>query len=246
MKFPDHFSCHAAAYAASRPDYPPELFRFLAEACRRHDLAWDCATGNGQAARALAPYFDRVVASDASAAQVERAVAVANIEYRVFQSEDPRLNEDSIDLVTVAQALHWFDRTEFFRAVDRVLRRSGLMAVWSYDLCRIDTACDEVIGRLYGHILKTYWPPQRQTVERRYQDIVFPYQNIEVPRLVMEKRWTRRQLAGYLRSWSAARRFLKREGVDPLHLVEGDLKRAWGAESRRTVRWPLTLIVRRK
>ena len=57
MSFKDRFSGHAAEYALYRPHYPKELFQYLASLAPNRDAAWDCATGNGQAAEMLAEYF---------------------------------------------------------------------------------------------------------------------------------------------------------------------------------------------
>ena len=69
----DHFSGHADRYEAFRPTYPDALFLYLSSLCTRRDLGWDCATGNGQAAVALAPYFSAIIATDASQKQIDHA-----------------------------------------------------------------------------------------------------------------------------------------------------------------------------
>lgn len=246
MVFKDHFSGHAGVYAQARPCYPEALFAELATLSGANSLAWDCGTGNGQAARQLAPHFARVIASDASARQIQAATPVEGVEFRVFPAEQAELEPQSVDLVTVAQALHWFDIDGFFSAVDRVLKPGGLLAVWSYRNCRINTELDQVIQRLYGEILEPYWPPERRLVEQRYAGIEFPYRRLDTPSYDLQLQWQRQQLRAYLESWSATRRYQKACGVNPLTLIDSELSSAWGAGLQKTVIWPLTLIVCRK
>src|SRR5687767_1259250 len=168
MSFKDHFSGHAGTYAAARPRYPAALFDWLAAQCARHGLAWDAGCGNGQATVALAAHFVRVVGTDPSAAQVAQAEARDNVEYRVEPAEAPSLDDASVDLVTVAQALHWFDLERFHAAVRRVLRPGGLVAAWTYGLSNVDARVDAHFMRLYETILGPYWPAERSHVENGY------------------------------------------------------------------------------
>ena len=73
----DHFSAHAQNYARFRPTYPTELFAWLASQSPGHRLAWDCGTGNGQAALGLADHFVHVHATDLSPQQLAQARALA-------------------------------------------------------------------------------------------------------------------------------------------------------------------------
>ncbi len=246
MPFKDHFSGHADVYAEARPDYPAQLYAYLAGLCEERELAWDCATGNGQAASSLADYFVKVVASDASKEQLARATRRQNIDYRHMLAESPQLAPGSVDLVTVAQALHWFDTSKFFAAVDRILKPCGIFAVWSYGKQTIDPECDAVVEKLYGDIVGEFWPPERRLVERAYEDIEFPFTGLDPEPFTMCKEWDMEQLLSYLSSWSAVQRYLACHGDDPLQLVERELRQAWGDGKRRAVSWPLTLQVRRK
>jgi SAM-dependent methyltransferase len=243
--FSDHYSSVATSYARFRPRYPPALFAWLAENCPRRELAWDCATGNGQAALALAAHFVRVVASDASAAQIACAEAHPRVTRRVALAEAPALPAASVDLVTVAQALHWFDLESFWREVAQVLRPPGLVAIWCYQLFSCSPEVDRVIARFYREIVGAYWPPERAILERGYGDVAFPFAELAPPRLAMEADWTFLHLFGYLGTWSAVRRYLATVGEDPRERIRAELEVAWGAAERQRLRWPLLVRVGR-
>lgn len=245
-KFNDQFSGHAQTYASARPGYPPELFQYLASLCEEQDLAWDCATGNGQAAVSLAKVFKRVIASDASAEQIRQARAAPNIEYRQAAAEESFLSQGCVDLVAVAQALHWFDTTAFFENADRVLKPGGVLAIWSYGLTTVAEEVDRVVQKLYGDILENYWPAQRLHVEQQYSDFDFPYALIEAEEFTMSQRWNLEQLKDYLQSWSAVQRYIDKQGSNPLQLVDAQLQQAWGDEQEQEIRWPLLLKIGRK
>jgi SAM-dependent methyltransferase len=237
--FKDHFSGHASAYAAARPDYPRELFSWLAAKAPARTCAWDCATGNGQAALALAEHFERVIATDASARQIANAVSRPGIEYRVAQAEAPTIKANSIDLVTVAQAAHWFDRPRFYAAVREVLRSGGLLALWGYGLFKIDPTLDELIGVFYSETVGPYWPPERRLIDEHYATFDFPFAEIVPPEFVMSRLWTSEQVLAYLRTWSAVQRYQEAQGADPVSDLQPELIRLWGDAATREVRWPL-------
>lgn len=246
--FNDHFSAHAKSYADARPGYPFELFLYLRSLCKEHELAWDCATGNGQAAESLAKVFRQVIATDASAEQILQARPVKNIEYRQAAAEEHFLEACSVDLVVVAQALHWFDIAAFFENVDRVLKPGAVIAVWSYGLTTVSEEVDRVVQKLYGEILDDYWPAERRIVEQQYANIEFPYALIEGETFEMSRRWNLAQLKDYLMSWSAVQRYMKKEGSDPLQLISQELEQAWSCEPDKEVevQWPLMLKIGRK
>jgi SAM-dependent methyltransferase len=241
MSFQDHFSGHAAAYASHRPGYPPELFGWLAAQVPAHSLAWDCATGSGQAALGLAAQFERVVATDAAAAQLAHAGAHARVDYRVAAAEASGLAAASVDLVTVAQALHWFDLDAFYREARRVLRPGGALAVWCYGLCEVDPAIDALLGWFYRELVGPYWPPERRHIDARYADLAFPFAEQPVPAFAMRADWDRAALLAYLGTWSAVVRCRRATGTDPIAELEPRLREAWGAATVRTVRWPLAV-----
>lgn len=243
MNFKDHFSKQAADYAKFRPRYPRELFVWLETIAPKTELAWDCATGNGQAAMDLAHVFKRVVATDASEKQVANAERHPRIEYRVATAEESGLETGSVDVVTVAQALHWFDLEKFYAEVRRVLKPGGVIAATVYKLATVSPAIDNVVNRYYSEIVGRYWPAERVLVEK-FEELPFPFAPIEIPPFEMVAEWNVEQLLGYLRTWSATQRFMAAEKRDPLADVENELRSAWGEEVRRVV-WPLTVRVGR-
>ena len=242
--FQDHFSARSAHYARYRPHYPAELFDFLAGQTNEHSLAWDCATGSGQAAIALRAYFERVVATDASKAQIDAAVAHPGVTYKVVAAEDSQQDSASVDLITVGQALHWFDIDRFFGEAERVLVNGGVLAAWCYELCRVSDACDAVVEELYWKIVGEFWPPERRLIEERYAGISLPGQALESREFHMSVSWSVADMLGYLRTWSACARYRQERGDDPVSRIETNLRAAWG-EGHRAVRWPLTLLASR-
>lgn len=247
--FTDHFTNIASNYAAWRPNYPAELFAWLAVKCQSCKTAWDCATGNGQAALALAEYFEQVFATDASVAQIAEAVAHPAVLYQVAPADASGLPETSVDLITVAQALHWFNLDSFYHEVHRVLKPGGLLAVWSYGIFKVDCAdADKVqsmLDRFYHHTIKEFWPAERRHVENGYADLPFPFLQLNTPEFNMEVAWSLDDLAGYLRSWSAVSRYHAQCGFDPVEPLVSELYPLWGKDKRR-VSWPLTLKVGRQ
>jgi ubiquinone/menaquinone biosynthesis C-methylase UbiE len=244
MSFKDHFSKQASDYAKFRPRYPREMFKYLGTVARSRALAWDCATGNGQAAVALSSVFERVIATDASEAQIANAEAHARVEYRVAPAENSGIESDTIDLVMVAQALHWFDLDRFYAEVKRLLKPGGIFAVSAYKFFGIAPEVDEVVNnRYYRKVVGPFWPPERTLIEK-FEQLPFPFPETETPRFEMSVHWKLEHLIGYLRTWSATQRFIAANRRDPLEEIAAELGAAWGdtKQSRRVV-WPLTLRV---
>ncbi|MDR3389986.1 MAG: class I SAM-dependent methyltransferase [Rudaea sp.] len=237
--FKDHFSGHAAIYREARPTYPAELSAWLARQSPDTKLAWDAGCGNGQATVALAQHFAGVVGTDPSANQIAGAQAAANVEYRVEPAEQSSLADASASLVTVAQALHWFDVDRFHAEVHRVLKPRGIFAAWTYADCRSnDAAIDALKNRLYADLTGPYWPPERALVESGYRTLPFPFVEIAAPGFVMKASWDVGQFLAYLRSWSATQRYQKDRGEDPVALIEAELRSAWGdGRTQRDVHW---------
>ena len=238
--FKDHFSAHAADYARYRPAYPAALFMWLAARSPHRALALDCGAGNGQAAVALARHFDRVVATDASAQQIANARGPANVSYRVAAAEADAVPAGSAALVTVAQALHWFDHAAFYAAAARALSPGGLLAVWTYELMTVSADVDALVEHFYRTATDPWWPPERDHVESGYRGILPPWRRIAVPRFEVRADWRADDALGYLASWSAVRRCRAATGTDPVAALAPALHEAWGP-LRRAVRWPLVL-----
>lgn len=247
MTFKDHFSNQAEIYARARPTYPDGLFAYLANAAPGREAALDVATGNGQAAIALARHFHRVTGIDGSKSQLENAAPADNIAYEHAQADALPLLDNSVDLVTIAQALHWLPLDQFYAEVGRVLKPKGLVAAITYNTPRFEVGeIDQAIDVLYEDILGPYWPGERVHVETAYRDLDFPFTRVDVPVFEMTSNWTLEMLGYYLSSWSATNIYLKETGIDPIGPAMQRLEEAWGKpERKRLVRFPLTVIAGR-
>jgi SAM-dependent methyltransferase len=242
MSFKDHFSGHARSYAAFRPSYPEALFDFVSSLPRGRSLAWDCATGNGQAAVGLAERFEKVVATDASASQLEHAMPHPKIEYRQAPAEHSGLASGAVDLVTVATAVHWLDFDRFYAEAERVLAPGGAVAVWSYNLPRISPEIDALTDRLSYEIVRAWWPPERRWVDEAYHTLPFPFAEVETPSLWIEQRRDLEGLFLYIGTWSATNRYIAEKGSDPRDLIRDEMEQAWGdPKAERTIRWPIMM-----
>jgi hypothetical protein len=245
--FADHFSGVAEGYASYRPKYPDALFDYLGGLAPARNVAWDCAAGSGQATLALTAHFGRVIATDASELQIRAAPAHPRVEYRVAPAEASGLPPASVDIITVAQAVHWFDFDRFYAEVRRVATPRAIIAVWSYGMNRLDEqAIDDVLDRFYEDIVGPYWPPERRLIEEGYRTIPFPFDEIAPPSFEMVEPWSLPRLLGYLRTWSATSRYREAHGSDPVVALGEALLPLWGAASEtRPVRWPLAIRVGR-
>ena len=241
MSFKDYFSEQAASYASSRPDYPDALYQFLLTQVSETTLCWDVATGNGQAAVALASHFERVVATDASNQQLQQAVARPNIEYRCEPAEHSSLDNACVDLVTVAQALHWFDFDAFYTEVKRVLKPTGVIVVWSYGLLSVNAEIDPLIESFYSTTLGPYWPPERRYVDEGYRTIPFPFVEREQPRWMIVREWSLQQFCEYLASWSALQKYSAQSGDQVIEQIKKQLQPYW--KKNLQVSWPVAMRI---
>jgi len=246
--FHDHFSAFANRYADFRPHYPAAIFDFLASIVPQNSLVWDCACGNGQATVDLAQRFAGVIGTDASKEQIASATPRPNIEYRVAPAENCGLVDGSVGLVTVAQAIHWFNFDRFYAEVSRVLTDDGVIAIWAYGIDEVEgDEADALAQDYYSNIVGPYWPPERVLVEEGYRTIPFPFTEIATPPIRMEMRWNLDALLGYFSTWSATNRFIKANGFNPLERLNAELSKVWGdRETKRVVTWPLSMRVGRK
>ncbi len=244
MNFKDYFSKQASEYTRYRPHYPGPLFQYLAELTIEHQLAWDCATGSGQAALGLTPYFDEIIATDASEKQITNAILHSKITYLVSPAERTEIDSNAIDLIVVAQALHWFDLDKFYGEVKRVLKAGGVIAAWSYGLLRISPPVDELIDKFYVDVVGPFWPPERKLVDDGYRSIPFPFQEFTSPAFSMEANWSLDHLLGYIGTWSSIQKFKEQNKANPLKGFARDLKQVWGRlEDEKRVRWPINMRV---
>ena len=243
--FADHFSKFAARYADFRPHYPADLFDYLATLVPKRSNAWDCACGNGQATLDLASRFFKVFATDASPEQIASAPPCPNVEYRAALAQESGLPGGSVQLITIAQALHWFDLPRFYSEAMRVLSPGGVIAAWAYGINKVEgEAVNQIVQDFYSNIVGPYWPPERKLVEEGYRSISFPFNEIAPPPFRMEAQWNLDQLLGYFSTWSATNRFIRSTGQNPLSPLAVALERVWGSPATaKTVTWPLSLRV---
>ncbi|WP_435101938.1 class I SAM-dependent methyltransferase [Arhodomonas sp. AD133] len=237
-RFEDHFGGHSRAYADARPDYPEELFAWLASRTHGRALAWDCATGTGQAASRLRTYFDRVIATDASPGQVRSGRAAPGVGYAVAEAAHAPVAAGRVDLVAVAQALHWFDVPAFFAEVQRVLRPGGVLAVWGYGLCRVNPAIDAVLADFHDRRLAAWWPPERAWVAAGYPGLELPFTPLEAPDFGIVRHWDLATFLAYIGTWSGVKR-AEAAGEAPASELRRALAPLWAGEHR--VRWPLSV-----
>jgi SAM-dependent methyltransferase len=240
------FDDKADLYASARPMYPKELFEFIASLVQPHSSAWDCATGNGQAAIGLAKYFSRVEATDISQEQIDNAFQGQNIQYSVQPSESTRFVDDQFDLVNVAQALHWFDYEKYWNEVARVLKPAGVFVAFSYVWPNINRDIDQIVEDYIKKVIEPYWAPNNRLVWDSYRSLELPFKTIPCPNIDLENHWDLVQFLNYIHTWSATRRCMSDIGNGFFEEARGALQSAWGeSEEKRLVRQPLTIIAGR-
>ena len=242
--FKDYFSDGSNSYRVYRPGYPKELFSYLSSLTPANIRAWDCATGNGQTALDLSDHYSEVIGTDASKSQIKHAREKKGVVYKIEKAEKSSFEDHSVDLITVAQALHWFDVKAFSLEAGRVLKSKGVLAAWTYGLLDIKPGINEEIQDLYGPVLEAYWPPERKMVEQGYRNITLPFNEIQPPEFRMETDWNLAQLIGYLNTWSAVKKYQAEKGVNPVEQRLELLARLWGyPEKRIRMHWPLAMRV---
>ena len=241
------FSTVARAYANFRPSYPPGLFEWLARVSPARDAVWDCGCGSGQASVPLAEHFAVVHATDVAPEQIAAARTHARVRYSVAPAEHSGLDAGSVDLVTVAQALHWFDVTAFYAEAARVARSGALLAVLNYPRPRfVDVELDRRFFEFYSQVVGPFWPPERRHIEDGYKTLPFPFEEVAAPQFGLELRWNLDELAGYASSWSATARYRQALGTDPVPLLRALIEPAWPAAGGSVpLRMPLGLRVGR-
>lgn len=240
MKPKDLFSENAADYSAYRPDYPPELFDFIFSQVTNFRNAWDCGTGNGQAAKVLATRFEKVFATDISEKQLINATPDKDIFYSVSPAEKTTFPDNQFDLITVAQAVHWFKFDEFYNELNRVANRKAIVAIWGYGLFSINEKFDRALQHFYKEVVGPFWDSERRFIDDQYSTIPFPFKEIKTPEFYFTKRWSVAQLAGYLSTWSAVRKFIKAHSFNPVERFIADNRQNLNTEFS-DIRFPLFL-----
>ena len=241
--FKDNFSKQSDIYLKYRPTYPTELFEYLSKLTPEHDLAWDCGTGNGQAAIGLTKFYKNIYASDPSDDQIKNALPNGKITYRVEKAENPTLKNNSVDLITVAQALHWFEFDKFYQEANRVLKVNGVIAVWAYKLPSITHEIDKIIKYFHNEVVGEFWQQENRLVEKKYRTIPFPFEELPAPEFRIEKSLSLTELTGLIQSWSAVQRFIQKNRKDPIPKLKEELASCWDQHFRKKITWKLALKV---
>jgi len=241
MSKKDFFSGHSKLYAAFRPTYPDPLYDFIFKHIKSFDTAWDCATGNGQVAQHLGKYFKKVYATDISQQQLDHAGPSDNIIYSVSNAEQTSFADQQFDLITVGQALHWFDVKKFYTEVRRVAKPDAVLAVWGYTVCSVNQFIDPYFYEFYRHTVGAYWDATRTLVEEKYQALPFPFKEIPAPEFTINVKWTREQFTGYISSWSATQKYIQANQTNPIPDLTNKLKPFWKENELKEITFPVFL-----
>ena len=238
----DLFTTQSDLYAKFRPTYSKELYDHILSFVKEKNTAWDCATGNGQAAIVLADHFKKVFATDISASQIEKAIQKENIEYSVFAAESTPFADNTFDLVTVAQAYHWIKWNEFKKEVTRVGKPDAVIAIWTYySHTTGNERVDKAVRDFYANVTKPYWDYERKYVEEKYTTVEFDYELLPVKEFETALYWKREDLVGYVSTWSAIQKFIKTNGHSPVPLLEKEINKLWPDGEIKKVVFPIYL-----
>lgn len=242
LDFKDHFSKGSDDYAAYRPSYTLDLVNELADLCPTQNRVLDCGCGTGQLSVLLAKRFEEVIATDASSAQIAKAKKKDNVIYQTALAEQSGLADESVDLITVAQAAHWLDLDKFYKEVERIARPDGILALITYGVLHVEGTIDALIQQFYYQTIGPYWPAERQHVEDGYQSLPFPFTEIKVPAVNMEEFWNLDELLGYFNTWSAVKEAENVLGFNPVDQLRIVLLSEWeDPESKKIISWPLSI-----
>jgi SAM-dependent methyltransferase len=242
MEFKDYFSKQAAEYAKYRPGYPDKLFEYLSSITNEHLRAWDCAAGNGQAALRLTPFFDEIIATDASESQIKNAKAHPKIKYRVATAENSGIESRTVNLITVATAIHWFSLSKFYDEVKRVLVPGGTLAIWNYAEANVDEQTDKIINRFLYEIIGSYAAPDFWKGINSETEINFPFDRIKTPEFKIERLWDLRDYINFIMTWSPTQQYIKKNNSNPIEKIFDELKKVWGDKNeKKKITWKLTL-----
>jgi SAM-dependent methyltransferase len=237
----DNFSTQASLYAQYRPQYPQQLFDFIITHVKEKNTAWDCGTGNGQSAKILSTYFNTVIATDISQKQMDNAYKATNILYSLSPAEQTNITDNSIDLITIAQAIHWFDFDKFYTEVTRVAKPGAIIAIWMYSLLQVSKEIDEIISNYHFVTLEEYWDAERKYVDDNYASIPFPFKEIKTPSFNIEVNWSLEDVRGYFNTWSALQKFIADNSFNPVDEVMDKIQLHWGKATKRKIIFPVYL-----
>lgn len=242
----DLFSAQANLYAQFRPGYPKALYDHILSFVPQKGNAWDCATGNGQAAGELANYFTAVYATDISPAQLAAATKRDNIFYSVAPAEKTPFSDNMFDLITIATAYHWLDWSLFYKEATRVGKNGCIVAAWCYySLFTGDTALQALYNHFYKGITSHYWEYERRYVDEKYETVRFDFVPLPTGSYETRVQWTKEQFKGYLGTWSAVQKYTAQQGHNPLTLIQEELYNLWPGEETKEFRFPLALLLGR-
>ncbi|MBL3658855.1 class I SAM-dependent methyltransferase [Fulvivirga sediminis] len=234
----DNFSTQAKGYAQYRPDYPQDLYNSIFARLSSYSCAWDCATGNGQVALQLAEKFDKVIATDISQTQLDNAVKHENIKYHIASAENSLLPDQSVDLITVAQAIHWFNHNAFLKEARRVAAPQAWLCYFGYGLIDINEEANKIIRHIHDVVIGPYWDPERAILMNEYDDISFGLNHYEKQYFKYTLPWTIEHMEGYLNTWSSVQKYIKEHNENPVPAVIKHLKEVW---KENTITFPIFL-----
>jgi ubiquinone/menaquinone biosynthesis C-methylase UbiE len=240
----DLFSKQAALYAKYRPSYPAALISYVLSFVEHKQTAWDCASGNGQAALLYADFFKKVFATDISEKQIAQATAHPKISYSISDAERTRFDDNSFDLITVSQAYHWFQFDAFFAEATRVGKNGCIVAVWGYKLA---VCADENINALvkyfYTDVIWKYWDAERKYVDEQYETIPFAFRKLPSKEFRTEVEWNVEELLGYFSTWSSVQHFIQKNGYSPIDEIGSRIKSIWSHQTKKHFFFPIFLLV---
>lgn len=240
------FSSNAEGYAKYRPQYPQELFDYIVSFVEKKEAAWDCATGNGQAAAVLARHFKQVEATDISEAQLKNATKKENIRYTVVPAEQTSFPDNSFDLITVATAYHWLDWKAFYNEATRVGKQGCIVAAWAYNLLQCEDPCvHKAIQQFYFEVMYRYWDEERRHVENAYRTVAFDFAPLPAKEFFLEKNWVKEEVLGYIATWSSVPHYQKQNNASSLSIIQKELESAWPTNEAILFRFPLFLKIGR-
>ena len=236
----DKFSSQSSTYKKFRPTYPDELYDAILKTVKSRNECWDCGTGNGQVAVELSKHFKKVYATDLSQKQIDNAEKRENIVYSVGTAEKTEFEDNKFDLITAAQAAHWFNMEAFNAEMRRVCKNSGIVSVWGYGLLRINDPINKLIDKFYNDIIGPYWDAERRHIENEYNSLNFDFDELNTPKnLFIKIRWTLREFEGYLNSWSSVQNYKELKKENPVTWMMDNLKKLWGENVQKEVRFPI-------